>query len=96
MQCPVCAAEIKSDDVSCPSCGAMRITGGSPIGVMVGWAGVTMAVMMICMWSILLVLPLTDAKMSDFPWMWTSLLTLVTVGLLWYSRSTRKPRWIPR
>lgn len=96
MQCPYCHTDIPADEVSCPSCGAIRITSASPSGVIVGWVGITLAVIVACLWSILVVLPLTDAKISDFPWLFALLGTTLALALLGYSRSTRKPRWIHR
>ncbi|MDR0481360.1 MAG: hypothetical protein LBG66_05690 [Gallionellaceae bacterium] len=93
MQCPFCHTEIDSGEVVCPSCGAMHITCASPAGVLVGWVGVTCLVCLACVWAAALMFPMLGADMQNFPWVGLVLCTAGSIGMLWYSISTRKLRW---
>ncbi|MDR2196303.1 MAG: hypothetical protein LBE50_06980 [Gallionellaceae bacterium] len=95
-QCSICHTEVADDVISCPTCGAMRITSLSPAGAIVGWASAAVAVCTVCLWSGVVVLPLMGISLSGFPWLALAVGTVLSVGLLWYARSTRRPRWIPR
>lgn len=96
MQCPLCASEIDPATVACPSCGAIRVTGASPLGVMVGGVGIVVAICVGCLWAALLALPLLGMGTAGFPWLVLVFGTAVAAGMLWFSRSTRQPRWIRR
>ncbi|MBI3903955.1 MAG: hypothetical protein HY306_13600 [Nitrosomonadales bacterium] len=96
MQCPHCSTEVPSGEIACPSCGAFRISGASPLGVILSWVGITVGVCVSCLWSAVLVLPFIGINMAGFPWLVLAIGTVIAVGLLWYSRSTRQPRWIQR
>jgi hypothetical protein len=96
MQCSICHSEVADNQISCPTCGAMRITSTSPSGAIVGWVGVTAAVCTGCMWSAVVALPLMGMSLSGFPWLALAGGTALSVVLLWYARSTRQPRWVQR
>lgn len=96
MQCPLCASEIDSATVACPSCGAIRVNGASPLGVMVGGVGMVITICVGCLWAALLILPLMGKGMAGFPWLALVLGTIMATGMLWFARSTRQPRWIRR
>lgn len=72
----------------------MRITTPSPTGALVGWVGVLFAVCTLCMWAAVVSLPIMGADMTGFPWAVLIVGTLISIALLWYYRTTRKPRWI--
>jgi hypothetical protein len=48
------------------------------------------------MWAGVATLPLIGMSLDGFPWLALAGGTIASVGLLWYARSTRQPRWVPR
>lgn len=96
MQCPFCASELSSDAVDCANCGATRVTQRTPAGVIVGWLGMTVALLMV-MWGFpLLVMPFTERGISGYDWRTLIVGTIIAAGLLWYSKSTVHAKWFRR
>lgn len=93
MKCPVCSSEIPDDAVTCERCKARRVTQRTPFGVMVGWAGATIAMLWAMLWLFLFALLLIGSDISHFPWLMLVSGTLLAAGLLWYSRTTRHAVW---
>jgi len=94
MQCQYCASELSPDSVVCENCGAKRVTQRTPAGVIAGWVGMTMAVVWSLVWLPLLILPFTERGISGYPWPALIIGTLITAGLLWYSKSTVHTTWV--
>jgi len=93
MQCPICSSEISSDAVGCDKCGATRVTQRTPLGVVVGWVGLTVALLMAMMWLFMLALLAFGHSLSGFPWTALFVGSLITVGLLQYSKTTVHTQW---
>jgi predicted nucleic acid-binding Zn ribbon protein len=96
MQCSICGAQLDEHAVVCEKCGALRITQRTPAGVIIGWIGMTVALLMCMMWLFLAALPFFDVNLAGFPWTTLFVGTAIATGLLWYSRTTRRITWMPR
>ncbi len=96
MQCPICASELSPDAVSCEKCGATRVTQRTPVGVIVGWVGITVTLLWILLLLPVLILPFTDHGISGYPWSALIVGAILMVGLLWYSKSTVHAKWVRR
>jgi predicted nucleic acid-binding Zn ribbon protein len=96
MQCPLCNAQIDDNAVTCEKCGATRVTRRTPAGIVVGWIGMTIALLMVMMGAFIVALPLFGVTLSGYPWTAFLVGTLIAVGLLQYSRSTVRREWLPR
>jgi len=93
MQCPICSSEIPSGSVVCDKCGARRVTGRTPIGVIVGWAGLTVAILWGILWLFLLALLGIGHDTGGFPWVTLFIGTVIAAALLYYSRTTIHTTW---
>ena len=96
MQCPICASELTPDAVNCAKCGATRVTQRTPAGVIVGWIGMTVALLWIMLFIPLLILPFTAHGIGGYPWPVLIIGGVITVGLLQYSKSTVHATWVRR
>jgi predicted nucleic acid-binding Zn ribbon protein len=96
MQCPLCAAELGDDAVVCERCGAVRATRRTPAGIVVGWLGMTVALLMVMMWAFLIALPLFGISLAGFPWTTLIVGSLIAAGLLWHSKTTQHRVWLRR
>ena len=96
MQCPICASEISTDAIGCEKCGATRVTQRTPVGVVVGWVGITVALICVMVWLFLFALLAFGHDVSGFPWLATILGTLLAAGLFRYSKSTVHANWVRR
>lgn len=94
MKCPVCNAAISGDAVVCNSCGAIKTTQRTNLGIFVGWVGMTIAILWAMLWSGLLILPFTQHGLNEFPWLTLIIGTVIAAGMLWYSRQTRHTVWV--
>lgn len=94
MKCPFCAAEISDDAVVCNSCEAFKITRRSPAGVITGGLAVVGVVLMCIMWIPVLLLPFTTNGLVGYPWWALALGTLIVIGLLWHTHTSRRTRWV--
>ena len=96
MQCPICSSELSPNAVVCEKCGATRVTRRTPVGVIAGWAGMTVAILSFILLSPLLVLPFTEHGISGYPW--TALIAgaILAAGLMWHSKSTIHSKWVRR
>ena len=80
MQCPLCAAEIGDDVVACDRCGATRVTRRTPAGIVVGWLGMTLALLMVMMFAFLVALPFFGISLAGFPWPTLIIGTLISAA----------------
>ena len=96
MQCPFCASELGPDAVDCAKCGATRVTQRTPAGVIVGWVGMTVALLWALLFVPLLVLPFTEHGISGYPWPALIVGGVIAAGLFWYSKSTVHAKWVRR
>ena len=96
MQCPLCSTEISSDAVDCAKCGATRITQRTPVGVLVGWVALTVALLWALLFIPLLILPFTEHGIKGYPWSALIVGTFIMVGLWWFSKSTVHAEWVRR
>jgi len=96
MQCPICASELSPDAVNCEKCGATRVTQRTPTGVIVGWIGMTVALLWIMLFIPLLILPFTAHGIAGYPWYALIGGGILAAGLLHYSKSTRYATWARR
>jgi predicted nucleic acid-binding Zn ribbon protein len=96
MQCPICASELSPDAVGCEKCGATRVTQRTPLGIIVGWVGMTVALLMVMMWIFMAVLPIFGVSLRGFPWTALIIGTAIAAGLFWYSKSTVHAKWVRR
>ncbi len=94
MKCPFCAAEISDNATVCNSCEAFKVTRRSPIGVITGGLAVIGVVLMGIMWLPVLLLPMTTNGLVGYPWWALAIGTIIVIGLLWYSHSARRTRWV--
>jgi len=94
MQCPICGNELSPDAVNCEKCGATRVTQRTPVGVLVGWLGMTVALLWAILGAPLLILPFTERGISGFPWPVFIVGVVIAAGLLWYSKSTVHSIWV--
>jgi predicted nucleic acid-binding Zn ribbon protein len=94
MLCPFCAAELESEAVACEKCGAIRVARRTTAGVFVGFVGLVAGLILVALWIPLLFLPFIGYDMGEFPWLTLIVGTAITVGLLWYSKSTLHSEWI--
>jgi len=96
MQCPICASEISNDAIECAKCGAIRVTQRTPVGVIVGWVGMTVALLSV-LWGIpVLIMPFMERGLSGYDWRTLIVGILIAAGLLWYSKSTVHAKWVRR
>lgn len=96
MKCPICGAEIDSGALSCPSCHAFQVVERTPLGVLAGWVGILASVLTA---MILIPLPffvILGGSLAGFPWVLPIIGLCLTVGSLWYSRSTKHTTWLAR
>lgn len=94
MNCPFCSTELEAGAVRCPNCQAFASVERTPMGVLTGWLG---ALSTILTAMILIPLPfmvIFGANMHGFPWVLPIVGTILAVGFLSYSRSTRHPVWL--
>ena len=96
MQCPFCASELSPDAVDCAKCGATRVTQRTPTGVIVGWIGMTVAILWAMMGIPLLILPFTEHGISGYPWPVFIVGIVIAAGLFQYSKSTVHVKWVRR
>lgn len=96
MHCPICSIEMQSDSISCEACGATRLTQRTPLGVLVGWLGLTMLLLSLMMALFLLALFIFGHDLSGFPWAAQISSFVVAGGLLYYSKSTLHATWVRR
>lgn len=96
MQCPICASELSPDAIICEKCGATRVTQRTPTGVIVGWVGMTIALLWIMLFVPLLILPFTAHGISGYPWPVLIIGGVLAAGLLQYSKSTVHAEWARR
>jgi hypothetical protein len=96
MQCPICTSEIASNRVVCDKCGATLVTGRSTTGVLVGWLGMVMVILWGIMSVPLLILPFASFSLKGYPWPVFIGGALLSGGLLWYSKSTIRSKWVCR
>lgn len=94
MKCPVCSTELEPNAIRCPNCQAFETLERTPIGVVSGWLG---ALSTILTSMVLIPIPfmlIFGAKMHGFPWILPIVGTILSVGFLGYSRSTRHVVWL--
>jgi hypothetical protein len=96
MQCPICSTELDPDAVNCEKCGATRVTQRTPTGVIVGWVGMTVALLWAMLGIPLLILPFTEHGISGYPWAVFIVGVVIAAGLLQYSKSTLHAIWVRR
>ena len=94
MQCPFCASELSSDAADCASCGAIQVTRRTPLGVVAGGLSVVFMVLVGMLWIPVFVLPFTVRGLVGYPWWALGIGSVLVAGLLWYSRSSRRARWV--
>lgn len=94
MKCPFCAAEINPDALICNSCDAFRVTRRTTIGVVTGSLAIIGLVLMFIMWLPVVLLPMTTNGLVGYPWPVLAIGTLIVIGLLWHTHTSRRTRWV--
>ena len=77
----------------------MRILRRTTRGVVAGWLGIVMTTLVALAWIPLPFMLLMGFDIRNIPWQMAITLivaTIITVALLWYSRSTQHLEWIRR
>lgn len=94
MKCPICSAELEPGATRCIACQAFKTIERTPMGVLTGWLG---ALSTILTAMILIPIPFMlalGANMHGFPWVLPIVGTILAIGFLFYSRSTRHMVWL--
>jgi len=96
MKCPVCSAELDPDAIRCPSCHAFQSVERTPLGVFSGWVGILSAVVTAMILTPVPFMLFGGGTLSGYPWILPITGVSLSVGALWYSRSTRHTVWLAR
>jgi membrane protein insertase Oxa1/YidC/SpoIIIJ len=96
MNCPVCSADLAPGATNCPACHAFQSVERTPLGVFSGWVGVVSAALTAMMLALVPFILIAGASLHGFPWILPIIGIVLTVGALWYSRSTRHTIWLAR
>ncbi len=97
MKCPFCSAELDDQAFSCPKCRARKIVTRTKAGVITGWIGIVLGSQVALAWAPLPLMFLWGFDMKRIPWELEALVvsvTIITIGLLWYSKSTKHLEWV--
>jgi hypothetical protein len=94
MKCPVCSAEIEEGATQCPVCQAFQTVERTPMGVLTGWLGLLSTILTAMMVIPLPIMLIAGSNLQGFPWILPAIGTVLAVGFLLHSRSTRHIVWL--
>ena len=95
MKCPFCSAALPDNALSCSYCQAFKSVQRTPMGVLTGWLGALSAILTTMIALFIPFMLVAGISMKGFPWILPIVGTVMAIGFLGYSRTTRHFVWLP-